>query len=318
MNLIIISRAHREAQGPDPRRPDVTEGRLNGVVTLWEAGRAAFGVMVPTSGAVPVGTRTVEAELGAGPGGYDFVVFDMEHQWFDITGLTISLQFLLNRRSVAATGSLRPDVVPLVRIPANGGERNQWIIKQVLDAGVYGIVVPQVESVEDARAAVAACRYPNSPAAEGRDGHDRQGRRGRWSFSAPRYWGLTPQEYRDRADLWPLNPRGELLLVLLVETAAGVRELPRILDEVPGIGAVWAGTGDLELSLAGEPGDAPSLASAVEDIRRTCARRGVPAAIICTEGDVVRRLDEGYTMLLTSPKLVDRANELGRAHVGRP
>jgi hypothetical protein len=60
------------------------------------------------------------------------------------------------------------------------------------------------------------------------------------------------------------------------------------------------------------------LASAVEDIRRTCARRGVPAAIICTEGDVVRRLDEGYTMLLTSPKLVDRANELGRAHVGRP
>jgi 4-hydroxy-2-oxoheptanedioate aldolase len=289
------------------------EDRLNGVIALLEASRPVFGVMVPTVAASPIGTRGVTAELGAGEGRYDFVVFDMEHQWFDLGGLAIALQFLLDRRSIAAKGSIRPDVVPLVRIPANGGERNQWIIKQALDAGVYGIVVPQVETVADARAAVEACRYPS---AEGGVAQI-SGRRGRWSLSAPGYWGLTAQEYRERADLWPLNQRGELLLVVLIETARGVRALPRILEDVPGIGAVWVGLGDLELSLAAEPAMAGSVADAAARVLDVCTERGVPVAVIAGPDDVVHRLDAGYRMILTSPRVVDLGNELGRAHVGR-
>ena len=56
-------------------------------------------------------------------------------------------------------------MTPLVRIPPNGGEMNQWIAKQVLDIGVYGIIWPHVSTVEEARNAVAACRYPRPPSA---------------------------------------------------------------------------------------------------------------------------------------------------------
>ena len=51
-------------------------------------------------------------------------------------------------------------MTPFVRIPPNGGETSQWVAKQVLDIGVYGIVWPHVSTVEEARNAVTACRYP--------------------------------------------------------------------------------------------------------------------------------------------------------------
>jgi 4-hydroxy-2-oxoheptanedioate aldolase len=50
----------------------------------------------------------------------------------------------------------------MVRIPPNARERNQWVIKQALDTGVYGLVLPHLNTVEDAQAAVAAARYPQA------------------------------------------------------------------------------------------------------------------------------------------------------------
>ena len=57
-----------------------------------------------------------------------------------------------------------PGLLPLLhRIPPNARERNQWVIKQALDTGVYGLVLPHLSTVEDAQAAVAAARYPQVP-----------------------------------------------------------------------------------------------------------------------------------------------------------
>src|SRR5919109_4712022 len=70
------------------------------------------------------------------------------------------LQYMLDRREIVSRGTLSPKVTPMVRIPPNGGEMNQWIAKQVLDIGVFGIVFPHVSTVEEARNAVGACRYP--------------------------------------------------------------------------------------------------------------------------------------------------------------
>src|SRR5687768_15451094 len=60
-------------------------------------------------------------------------------------------------------GTLAPKVTPLVRIPPKGGEMNQWIAKQVLDIGVFGIIFPHVSTVDEAQNAVSACRYPRLP-----------------------------------------------------------------------------------------------------------------------------------------------------------
>ena len=117
-------------------------------------------------------------------------------------------------------------MTPFVRIPPNGGELNQWIAKQVLDSGVYGVVWPHVSTVEDARNAVAACRYPRPKEAPH---YEPAGQRGDAPAAAARYWGLTQQEYYARADVWPLAPQGEVLVVIMCEEVRAIDNLPRIL-----------------------------------------------------------------------------------------
>ncbi len=129
--------------------PETT--RLNGVIAALESGKPAFVTFSPPS---PENAQAI------GDAGYDGVVFEMEHGPYDIRALRDSLQYMLNRKQIVERGTLAPAVTPLVRIPPNGGEMNQWIAKQVLDSGVYGIVWPHVSTVEEARNAVVACRYP--------------------------------------------------------------------------------------------------------------------------------------------------------------
>ena len=109
---------------------------------------------------------------------YDMVIIEMEHQGFSFNDLRVSLQFLLNRRRLADKGDVQAGLVPLVRIPPNLRERNQWVIKQALDTGVYGLVLPHLNNVEDAQAAVIAARYPQVP---GVADFEPQGERGWWA-----------------------------------------------------------------------------------------------------------------------------------------
>jgi 4-hydroxy-2-oxoheptanedioate aldolase len=142
---------------------------------------------------------------------------------------------MLDRAQILKSGSLAPAVAPLVRIPPNGGEMNQFIAKQVLDIGVYGIVWPHVSTVEEARNAVQACRYPRPRSAPY---YEPAGQRGDAPRNAARYWGIDQQTYYKRADTWPLNPEGEVLVVVMCEEKRAIRNLPQMLKEVPGIGVV--------------------------------------------------------------------------------
>ncbi|MBV9545121.1 MAG: hypothetical protein JOY61_12185, partial [Chloroflexi bacterium] len=184
--------------------------RLNGAIRALEQGDPAFVTFSP-------------AEVGnaqaIGDAAYDAVVFEMEHNPYDIRALRDCLQYLLNRRQIVDSGSLAPAVAPFVRIPPNGGELNQWVAKQVLDSGVYGVVWPHVSTVEDARNAVAACRYPRPRTAAN---FEPAGQRGDAPAAAARYWGLSQQDYYARADVWPLASDGELLVVIMCEEARAI------------------------------------------------------------------------------------------------
>ena len=98
---------------------------------------------------------------------------------------------------------------------------NQFLAKQVLDLGVYGVIWPHVSTVEEARNAVAACRYPRPPSAPY---FEPAGQRGDGPKYAPPYWGLTQQEYYTRADVWPLNPDGEILVGIMCEEVRAITE----------------------------------------------------------------------------------------------
>ncbi|MEE3249514.1 MAG: aldolase/citrate lyase family protein, partial [Chloroflexota bacterium] len=246
---------------------------------------------------------------------YDMVIVEMEHQGFDFNDLRTMLQFLMNRKKVSEKGSLQADPAPFVRIPPNTRERNQWVMKQALDAGVYGLVLPHLDNVEDAKAAVAAARYPQVP---GVADFEPEGERGWWYRIAPRYWGLTPAEYYDAADLWPLDPNGNMLLIGIIEDPVGVKNVRDILREVPGIGAIWAGPGDMSVAM-GHKGNAnhPDVQANLLTILEVCKESGVPCATGCTAEEVPMRLEQGFRIIITAPEKTTKGLDEGRRIAGR-
>lgn len=265
--------------------------RLNGVVAALETGRPTFTTFT---------TADIQAAISLSATRYDGIVLEMEHNPWDIGALRDSLQYMLSRAQIASSGSVAPAVTPMVRIPPNGGEMAQWHAKQALDLGVYGVVWPHVSSVDQAYNAVAACRYPRLDSAPL---YEPAGIRGDGPRHAVRYWGLSQQDYYRKADVWPLAPDGEIFVILMIEDTAGIESLADMLDNVPGIGAVLIGEGDLSQEL-GFPRqyDHPEVRDAMGKIVDTCKSRDVVVGHPHVDaGNVERVLEEGYRFLMAAP-----------------
>ena len=219
----------------------------------------------------------------------DFMIIDMEHRGLDFERLETFLLGTTNKAEIAKQGNLQVRVPPIVRIPTYGRSPSEAIVKQVLDMGAFGIMFPAIESRQQALEAVSSARYPQL---KGSKYPNPVGRRGNGNMPAAWFWGLTRPEYSRRADIWPANPDGELLLFLQVETVEGVKNINEILS-VPGIGVLFVGPNDLSWSL-GVPQGSPEHEEAVQVVLDACRARNIPAAITVTEGDVVKRLKQGF------------------------
>jgi len=281
--------------------------RLNGVIRALEQGKQTFVSFAPAD---------IEPTLAFSTSKYDGIVFEMEHNPWDIKALRDCLQYMLNRGQIAKAGSIAPAVTPMVRIPPNGGEMAQWHAKQALDLGVYGIVWPHVSTVEQAYNAVAACRYPRLKSAPL---YEPAGIRGDGPTAAVRYWGLSQQEYYERADVWPLNPKGEVFVILMIEDTQGIANLSAMLKNVPGIGAVLIGEGDLSQEL-GYPRqyEHPKVLEAMAKIVETCKANNVPVGHPHVDAKNVERIiGEGYRLLMPAPTRSFAGLEKGLQLTGR-
>jgi 4-hydroxy-2-oxoheptanedioate aldolase len=281
--------------------------RLNGVIRALEQGQPTFTAFT---------IADIENALAFSQSKYDGVVFEMEHNPWDIRMLRDCLQYMLNRRQIADAKSVVPAITPLVRIPPNGGELSQVFAKQALDLGVYGIVWPHISTVEQARNAVAACRYPRLKTASL---YEPAGLRGDGPTAAARYWGLTQQEYYMRADVWPLNPQGEIFVILMIEDTEGIRNLDAILSQVKGIGAILIGEGDLSQEL-GVPRQYqhPEVLKHMAQVLTTCKKHNVPVGHPHVDAaNVERVLKEGYRFLMAAPTRSYAALEKGKQLAGR-
>lgn len=281
--------------------------RLNGVIRELEAGRPTFSAFA---------TPDIEAAIAFSTSNYDSIVFEGEHNPWDITALRSSLQFLLNRRQLVTGGTVAPAVTPLIRVPPNGAEMSQVFAKQALDIGAYGIIWPHISDVAQAYNAVAACRYPRLSTAPL---YEPQGIRGDGPTAAARYWGLTQQEYYERADVWPLNPNGEIFVMLMIEDTTGIANLGEILTNVPGIGGILIGEGDLSQEL-GYPRqyEHPVVLEAMAEVVARCKEHGVAVGHPhVSEANAERVLAEGYTFLMAAPVRTYGALDLARGLAGR-
>ncbi len=241
MALAALPRAAVEQAANAPTPP-----RANPVIKLLEQGKPVFSLWANYIG---VGNDYHAAVTLQANKNFDFLLYDLEHDPLDVVGLSQFLRALLDPAAIAREGiSVTKPVIP--RIPPNGREirQNQWMVKQILDTGVAGLMFPHIETPEQALDAVRATRYPqpaNAPNILP------EGLRGASNAIAARYWGMSGREYELRSDVWGLRPEGDMLLILIIENKLGVdnvREIARTLRDAHVKCILWAGGGDMSLS----------------------------------------------------------------------
>jgi 4-hydroxy-2-oxoheptanedioate aldolase len=206
--------------------------------------------------------------------GFDWLVIDAEHNPIDIR--TLAQMFA----AMAASNT-----APMVRIPWNSAEN----FKRVLDAGAWGVVVPMVNSREEAEQAVSAARYyPDGTRSVG--------------------GGRFPMSFNATADEYRRNANDQILVVLQIEHIQGVENADAILS-VPGVDACFIGPNDLAASMGlglGVPleSEDPRLMEAIAEIRNACVRNGV-APGIHTSGaaGVNQRITEGFQFCALASEL---------------
>lgn len=167
-------------------------------------------------------------------------------------------------------------------------------IGRQLNLGVAGIVFVGVEGAEEVRAGLAAMRFKSRG---GTRPDDDLG-------DAPAYWGLSPQQYRDKADLWPLNPRGELVNWTIVESREGLAHV-REIAAVPGIGALFPGAGTLRqvFSTTDSTGrrvtDDKAWEDAIQQVLAACKEFNVPCGFPANTPEVLEeRYKQGFRVFV--------------------
>lgn len=247
----------------------------------------------------------------------DYISYDMEHTAYDIVGLTAYMKGLV-AGGPTRSGHRTPAVI--VNVPVNGLDEvtvraNAWMFQQVLAAGVHGIMLTHADNPGAIKAFVEAVRFPSHKQGIGpllREGH--RGVHG--SAPAAAIWGVSVKEYEEKADTWPLNPNGELLLGVKEEDKYALANVEENL-KVPGIGMAEWGPGDMAMSLGVTSGP-----DAVNDPRMVAARAKVMAACkanhiaflnTMTVRDVTKMIEEGVRVGPASKE----ATEIGRKFTKR-
>lgn len=220
----------------------------------WGKGEVTLGAWAMIPGAL-------SAEALA-RGGFDWVLIDMQHGCMDYE---TALEMI---RAIDLTPA-----VPIVRVPWN----EPGIIGRVLDAGALGVVVPMIQTPQDAKAAVDACLYP--PA-------------GRRSFGPVRVGMRDGMNYFADAN-------ARIAVIPMIETPEALACVEDI-AKVPGVDALFVGPFDLSIALGLPPGDndgKPAFDAAIAKISNAAKDAGVATAVLSNAKVAPRRITQGFQMI---------------------
>jgi 4-hydroxy-2-oxoheptanedioate aldolase len=298
--------------------------RLNPVIKLLEAKQPVFGVYWPSNG----GGRRGGAEAPARPAidlakdalgyaGADFLFSGSMEGGVD-RGLPAYTEFIKSLGDAAGPtkppffGLTRGIVVKTPKIGADSAKAADNISRQ-LNGGASGIMFVEAESAEEVRRGLAAMRFT----ANGGVRPDDVG-------MAAAVWGMSENEYRQKADLWPLNPAGELINWTIVESKEGLAHV-REIAAVKGIGVLWPGAGTLRgvfstTNAAGERVvDTAAHENAIQQVLAACKEFRVPCGYPATAADIETRMQQGFSVFVMNwGEAGFKAVEAGRKAAGRP
>lgn len=181
-----------------------------------------------------------------------------------------------------------------------------------LNAGASGVVFVDVESAEELKQGIAMMRFKS----QGGMRPDEVG-------SAPAIWGVSEKEYREKADLWPLNPKGELLNFTIIESKEGIAKV-REIAAVKGIGVLFPGAGTLGgvYTMTDSTGrtvrDPVAWENAIQQVLAACKEFNVPCGYPATERDIEERMKQGFSVFIIGwGEAGFRAIDIGKKVAGR-
>jgi 4-hydroxy-2-oxoheptanedioate aldolase len=293
------------AQAPKPTR-------VNKAIELLAQGQPIYytGSHNGTEGSFDNGVK--DAQTWA-----DYISYDMEHAPFDVKGLADYMKGLA-KGGPTKSGHKTPAVI--VNVPVNGTDAatvraNAWMFHQVLATGVHGIMLCHADDPGAVRAFIEAVRFPNHMQGVGKSlGEGRRGAHG--TPNASQIWGITQDQYVEKADAWPLNPDGELLLGLKLEDKYALENADANL-KVPGVGFAEWGPGDMALSLGVRNSGRGPMPDPMKQARaRVLAATKANKVFFLnsvTANDVIDMIKEG---VMVGPAN-ERAAEIGRQYTKR-
>jgi 4-hydroxy-2-oxoheptanedioate aldolase len=169
-------------------------------------------------------------------------------------------------------------------------------IGRQLNLGVSGIMFPEVESADEVKAGLAAMRFTSKGGTRSDD-----------VGSAPAVWGMSEAEYRQKADLWPLDPNGELINWTIVESKEGLKHV-REIAAVKGIGVLWPGAGTLSgVFSTVDPvtgrrvRDDAAWEAAIQQVLAACKEFNVPCGFPANTPDVMEmRAKQGFSVFVSN------------------
>ena len=187
----------------------------------------------------------------------------------------------------------------------------QRIAKQ-LNLGVTGIVLVDVKSAEEVKQGIAAMRFKS----QGGTRPDDVG-------NAPKVWGMSETEYKQKADVWPLNPNGELVNFTIVESKEGLAKV-REIAAVKGVGVLFPGAGTLRgvFSTTDANGqrvlDEQAWEGAIQQVLSACKEFNVACGYPASATDIEKRIQQGFSVFIIGwGEAGFRAVDIGRKATGR-
>jgi 2-keto-3-deoxy-L-rhamnonate aldolase RhmA len=300
-----------------------TRQRLNPVIQLLEQNQPVFGVYWPSNGGGRRGGETPArpaSDLAKDALAYqsaDFLFSGSMEGGVD-RGMPAYTEFVKALGEAAGSGRTpffgltRGIVVKTPKIAADPAKYAENISRE-LNVGASGIMFVEVESAEEVRQGLAAMRFKSQGGMRSAD-----------VGIAPAVWGMNEQEYKQRADLWPLNPDGELINWTIVESKEGLAHV-REIAAVKGIGVLWPGAGTLRgvfstTNAAGERVvDMAAHENAIQQVLAACKEFHVPCGYPANATDIETRMKQGFAVFVMNwGDTGFKAVELGRKAAGRP
>jgi 4-hydroxy-2-oxoheptanedioate aldolase len=204
--------------------------------------------------------------------GFDWLTLDMEHSAIDWSQATTLFA------AIADAGC-----VPLCRVP----EGTHFYIKRALDAGAWGIVVPMVDTVEQARIAIAAAKYPPT---------------GNRSIGG----GMNSLNFNTSSAEYYLKANDEIMVILMTESPTGIKNAPEIYS-LPGVDGIFIGPNDLRYQMRKKDGTFPTAEeheAAVQEVIRVGKKTGTPTGIHAMSAEeALMRHEQGMRFLAVGSEL---------------